>query len=71
MIRPLAATRILAIDEARDIASGALRFEIHDTEAQLSGLKGLPLPDNLKAAARDAEHSLDKLRAALQVIAKG
>ena len=71
MIRPLAATRFLAIDEARDIALGALRFEVHDLEAQLQGLKGLPLPDNLKAAAKDAEHALDKLRAALQVIAKG
>ena len=70
MIRPLAATRILAIDEARDIARGTLRFEIHDLESQLHGLKGLPLPDTIRAAARDAEHALDKLRAALQVIAK-
>jgi hypothetical protein len=70
MIRPLAAVRSLAVDEAKDICRGTLRFEVHDLEAQLQGLKGLPLPDNLKAAARDAEHALDKLRAALQVIAK-
>jgi hypothetical protein len=71
MVRPFTVTRSLAVREAQEIAQSCLRFELHDLETQIIGLHGTPLPDHLSKAATEAQHSLDKLRAALQVIAKG